>query len=95
MCKQKTIKPFIKTVLIGHNDSAFNFPTLLQTSPSTFNERLKLLKIIFADSFVLIKQMRSSGINSAILGKLSDNKLSTLYSGPFKKCTQCTQWYII
>ena len=85
MCKQKTNKPFIETVLIGHNASAFDVPTLLRTSPSTFNERLKSLKIIFADSLVHIKQLRSSGINSTLFGKLSDNKLSALYSGLFKK----------
>ena len=85
ICKQRTNKPFIKTVLIGPTVSAFDALTLLRTSPSTFCERLELLKIIFADSLVLKNQMRSPGINSALLGKLSDNKLSSLYSGLFKE----------
>ncbi len=38
------------TILIGHNASAFDTPTLLHSAPSTFCESLKSLGIVFADN---------------------------------------------
>ena len=82
-CKEKTNKPFACTVLIGHNVSTFDTPILLRSGTSTFLNELKSLKVMFADSLVLMKQLRTSSINSSLLSRVPDNKLGTLYAGFF------------
>ena len=84
-CKQKTYKPSVVTVLIGHNASTFDTPVLLRSAPSTFSARLKSLRVIFADSLVLIKHLRTCSINTAFLSNLPNNKLGTLYAVLFKQ----------
>lgn len=84
-CKQKTYKPSVVTVLIGHNASTFDSPLLLRSAPSTFSGRQKSLGVIFADSLVLIKHLRTCSINTAPLSNLPNNKLGTLYAGLFKQ----------
>ena len=70
--------------MIGHNASTFDIPVLLRSAPSTFSARLKSLGVIFADSLVLIKHLRTCSINTALLSNLP-NKLGTLYAGLFKQ----------
>ena len=86
-CKhvQKTYKPSVVTVLIGHNASTFDIPLLLRSTPLTFSARLKSLGVILADSLVLIKHLRSCGINTPLLSNLPSNELGTLYAGLFKQ----------
>ena len=74
-CKQKTYKPSVVTVLIGHNASTFDTPVLLRSAPSTFSARLKSLGVIFADSLVLIKHLRTCSINTAFLSNLPEQQV--------------------
>jgi hypothetical protein len=75
----------LSSLLIGHNASTFDTPLLLRSTPSTFSAKLKSLRIIFADSLVLIKQLQSCSINFALLSNLPNNNLDTLYGGLSKR----------
>jgi hypothetical protein len=52
-CKQKTNKPSVVTVLIGHNASTFDTPLLLCSTPSTFSARLKSLELSLQTAWFL------------------------------------------
>ena len=82
---KETHKPVI-TVMVGHNSSVFDTPTLLRSAESSFIQKLTLLDVVFADSLPLFKSVRKSDLpSSKILLQCKDNKLTTLYSHLFEE----------
>ena len=67
------------TVLIGHHVSTVDTLILLCSGTSAFLNELKSLGVMFADSLVLMKLLRTSSINSSLLSKVPDNKLGTVH----------------
>lgn len=82
-CKNETGKPVI-SVMIGHNSSLFDTPTLLRSAGTDFVAKLTSLDVLFADSLLLFKKLRSQDHpSSKIIGPCKGNKLTTLYSHIF------------
>ena len=53
-----------QTVLIGHNSSVFDTPTLLRCAGLDFKEKLSSINVYFADSLHLVKTLIKSGHKS-------------------------------
>ena len=72
------------TVLIGHNSTTFDTPTLLRSGGPAFKQRLSSRNLFFADSLHLIRALTKAGNASLqIDGKACKPNLSTVFETLF------------
>ena len=66
--------------MIGHNSSLFDTPTILRSAGTGFVANLTLLDVLFADSLLLFKKLRSPDHPSTkIISPCKGNNMTTLY----------------
>jgi len=75
-----------RTVLIGHNSTTFDTPTLLRSGGLTFKQRLSSQGLFFADSLHLIRPLIKDGNASLqIDGKACKPNLSAVFETLFQQ----------
>ena len=76
------------TVLIGHNSTTFDTPTLLRSGGLTFKQRLSSRDLFFADSLHLIigsLPIKAGNASLQIDGKACKPNLSAVFETPFQQ----------
>ena len=75
------------TVLIGHNSTTFDTPTLLRSGGLTFKQRLSSGDLLFADSLHLIigSLIKAGTASLQIDGKACKPNLSAVFETPFQQ----------
>ncbi|XP_068756051.1 uncharacterized protein [Montipora capricornis] len=75
-----------RTVLIGHNSTTFDTPTLLRSGGLTFKQRLTSRNLFFADSLRLIRALIKAGnMSLQVDGKACKPNLSAVFETLFQE----------
>ena len=84
-CNNETGKPVI-SVMIGHNSSLFDTPTILRSAGTDCVAKLTSLDVLFADSLLLFKKLCSQDYpSSKIISPCKGNKLINVIFAYFRR----------